>query len=150
MSTPTDLADLIRARLLTAPAVGEIATLVDLTHIDVIVYKQQSLDATVNAAVGKASGCAITIEWEGFQTPDDAAETPWLIHRYTLRVWSTPVIDAGNRPAELVLKSIVNRLWLWVPRGGHRMLAAKLRNGGVVPSKSFLIYDCEVEIPDSL
>ena len=147
MSTPTDMADLIRNRILTAPAVDEMATLVNLTGIDVIVYKQQSIDAAVKAAVGKASGCAITIEWAGFITDDDDAQAPALRENYTISVWSKPVIDDGNRPAELVLKSIILRMWGWVPNGSHSTDRARPRNGGVTPSKSYLIYDCEVSVP---
>ena len=150
MSTPTDMADLIRARLLTAPAGGELATLVDLTHIEVIVYRQQSIDASVKAAVGKASGCAITIEWAGFKTLQPNASRPRLGETYNISVWSKPVIDAGQRPAELVLKSIILRMWHWLPNGGHVFGEAVPENGGVTPSKSYLVYDCEVTIPLSL
>jgi hypothetical protein len=147
MSTPTDMADLIRNRLLTEPAAGELAVLCDLTHIDVIVYRQQSLQQAVDAAVGKASGCAITIEWSGFRTLDEDSEDPDLAESYTISVWSKPVIDGGNRPAELVLKSIILRMWQWVPGGGHFLRRAVPKNGGVTPSKSYLIYDCEVVTP---
>lgn len=150
MSAPTDMADLIRNRILTAPAAGELATLVDLTHIDVIVYKQQSLDAAVNAAVGKVSGCAITIEWAGFRTLEANASRPRLAEAYNVSVWSKPVIDAGNRPAELVIKSIVLRMWHWIPLGGHAFDEAVPQNGGVTPSNRYLIYDCEVTVPVSL
>jgi len=148
MSEPTDMAELIRNRLLTAPVEGELATLVDLTHIDVIVYRQQSLDAEVDAAAGKAGGCAITIEWSGFLVSDEDAEDPVLRETYNILVWSTPIIDDGARPAELVLKSIIRRLWGWVPTGNHSSSdRARPRNGGVTPSKSYLIYDCEVSVP---
>lgn len=147
MSTPTDMAELIRNRILTTPVEGEMATLCNLIGIDVIVYKQQSLDAAVKAAVGKASGCAITIEWAGFITDDDDAQSPALRETYTISVWSKPVIDEGARPAELVLKSIILRLWGWIPNGSHSSDRALPKNGGVLPSKSYLIYDCEVSVP---
>ncbi len=77
-SAPTDMAELIRDRILTAPATGELATLVDLTRLDVVVYRQQSIDADVQAAVAKASGTCITIEWTGFRVLDNNASRPRL------------------------------------------------------------------------
>lgn len=151
MSTQSDMAELIRNRLLTPPAAGELPTLVDLTHTDVIIYRQQSLQAEIDRAVGPTSGCAIVIEWAGFRTIDGNASRPRLAERYNIAVWSLPVVDEGNRPAELVIKSIILRLWQWVPQaGGHAHAEAEVNNGGVAPSKNFLIYDCEVTIPVSL
>lgn len=150
MSTPTDMAELIRNRILTAPTSGELATLVDLTHIDVIVYKQQSIQSEVTSAIDSGAGCAITIEWAGFRTLEKNASRPRLAEAYTVSVWSKPVIDGGNRPAELVIKSIVLRMWHWIPLGGHAFDEAVPSSGGVTPSKSYLIYDCEVTVPVSL
>ena len=150
MSATTDLADLIRARLLTPPATGEIPTLLDLTHLDVIIYRQQTLTATVEAAIGKASGCAILIEWNGFKVTDENTSRPRLAESYQISVYSKPIIDAGNYPAELVIKSILLRLWHWRPQVDHVFGEAKPANGGVMPSKQYLIYDCTVTIPISL
>jgi hypothetical protein len=150
MSTPTDMAALIRSRILTAPASGELSTPVNLTGLDVIVYQQQSLQASIDRAIGKASGCAVTIEWMGFKTLEPNASRPRLAEVYDIKVWSKPVIDQGNYPAELVIKSIILRMWHWRPQGGHAFNEARAESGGVTPSKSYLIYDCEVVIPISL
>lgn len=147
MSTPTDMAELIRNRILTPPAADELATLLDLTHIDVIIYRQQSLDAAVAAAVAKTSGCAITIEWAGFRALDSNASRPRIAEVYNILVYSKPIIDDGARPAELVIKSIIKRMWHWVPQGGHAFDEAVPSSGGIVPSKKYLVYDCEVTVP---
>lgn len=150
MSAALDMADLIRNRILTAPAVGEIPTTVDLTHIDVIIDRQTPVLSLIKAAVAKASGTAILITWQGFQIPDENTTRPRLEQRYTIAVFSKQVIDGENRPADNVIESIVNRLWHWVPGGGHAHGEAVVRNGDMVPDKQFLIYDCEVVIPTSL
>ena len=150
MSAALDMADLIRNRILTAPAVGEIATTVDLTHIDVIIDRQTPVLSLINAAVAKATGTAIVIMWQGFQVPDQNTSRPRLAHRYTITVYSKQVIDGANRPADNVVESLVNRLWHWVPDGGHAYGEAEVLNGDMVPDKSFLVYDCEVVIPVSL
>ncbi|MDP3850099.1 MAG: hypothetical protein Q8Q59_06335 [Luteolibacter sp.] len=150
MSKAIDMADLIRNRLLTRPAVGEMATSVDLTHIDVIIDRQVAVLSKVKEAVAKASGCAIVIVWTGFQVDDKNLGRPRLSHRYTITVWSKQVVDQGNRPADNVIESIVLRLWHWVPDGGHAFGEAEVINGDMVPDKSYLIYDCEVIIPTQL
>jgi hypothetical protein len=150
MSTSTDLADQIRDRILTAPAVGEIATLVNLLQTPVIVVKQKSIEDEVKAAVSKISGCAILIEWTGFRTRDKNASRPFLDQIYTISVWSKPIIDDGNRPAELVIKSVIQRLWHWVPDGGHSHGEAVPGSGSLTPNKSYLIYDAEFVIPETL
>lgn len=144
------MADKIRNRILTAPAVGEIATTVDLTHIDVILDRQKPVLSMIDAAVAKASGTAIVIFWEGFQVPDPNASRPRLAQRYNIRVYSKQVLDGEKRPADNVIESIVNRLWHWVPDGGHAYGETEVLNGDMVPDRSYLIYDCEVVIPTQL
>ena len=150
MSAALDMADRIRNRILTAPAVGEIATTVDLTHIDVIIDRQTPVLSMIQAAVARATGCAIVILWQGFQVPDPNTSRPRLAHRYTITVYSKQVIDGANRPADNVIESIVNRLWQWVPDGGHAHGEVEVLNGDMVPDKTYLVYDCEVTIPVSL
>ena len=149
-TTNTDMGELIRVRLLTAPGAEEFATLVDLTKVEVLVYQQHSLEAEIKAAVGKASGCAVVIEYAGFRVQDKNAGRPKLQETYNIAVWSKPVIDAGNFPADLVRKSIILRMWHWRPVGGHAFGEAVPSDGGVTPSKIFLIYDCDVTIPVTL
>jgi hypothetical protein len=149
-STNTDMGKLIRERLLTPPGADEFATLVDLTKAEVLVYQQLSLDSEIKAAVAKASGCAVVIEYSGFRTAEKNAGRPKLVETYNIAVWSKPIIDAGNLPADLVRKSIILRMWQWRPKGGHAFGEALPTEGGVSPSTSFLIYDCDVTIPVTL
>lgn len=149
MSHALDTADAIKLRLETAPVSGEIATATDITAVDVIVDRQKQLLAAVNAAIAKKTGTAITILWTGWSTIDKNASTPRLAHSYTITVWTRPVLQAGAYPADDVMESIINRMWQWVPGGGHAHGEAEARNGGLVPHKSYLIYDCEVLIPVS-
>lgn len=150
MSKALDMAGLIRTRLLTAPAVGEIPTLVDLTQIDVIIDRQTPVLSLINAAIAKATGTAIIITWQGFTVPDKNTSRPRLDQRYNIAVYSKQVIDGTNRPADNVIESIINRLWQWVPDGGHAHGEVAIQNGDMVPNKSYLIYDCEVVVPVSL
>lgn len=151
MSKALDNADLIRTRLLTAPTENEIPTTVDLTTLtdEIIVDRQKSILTSVTTAVAKATGTAITILWAGWTVADKNARTPRLAHRYTVTIWSRPVIAGDALPADDVAESAINRLWHWRPVGAHAFSEAQPENGGLVPNKSFLIYDFEVVIPIS-
>ena len=142
-------AGLIKTRLQTAPAAGEIATPLDITAVPVIIYEQQVINSAIGAAVAKTTGCAIVIVWNGWTTLDKNAGTPRLAHRYNVCVWSKPVIDAGAYPADQVLESAINRMWQWVPVGYHSFGEAEVRDGGLVPDAKFLKYDMDVVIPVS-
>lgn len=150
MSHLLDHADLIRTRLLTAPITGELATSLDLTRVEVIIDRQKDVLSAVQRATSNAGGAAIVILWQGFQVIDKNASTPRLGARYTLTAWTTPVITAEEIPADLVMESILQRLWQWVPDGAHAHGEVEIQNGGLVPDSKFLIYDCELTIPISL
>jgi hypothetical protein len=147
MSKALDIADLLRTRLITAPSTGELATPQDITAVPVIVDRQKDILSSVSVAVGKTSGCAITILWRGFAAVDDNSHRPAVENAYVINVWSKPVIAGGNLTADDVMQSVLLRLWHWVPGGGHSNRECRVKNGGLVPHKSFLIYDCEVTIP---
>ena len=152
MSKAADIADLIRTRLITAPAVGEIETPVDLTDLpadSVIVDKQKDILTMASKAVAKAKGTAIVILWDGHAIADKNAKRPRMDLSFTVSVWSRPVISGGVLAADDVMESIINRLWQWVPQGGHPNNEVVIRPGGLVPHKSFLIYDCGVIVPAS-
>jgi hypothetical protein len=152
MSTPSKSmahATLIETRLKTAPTITEIPTPLDITGVGVVVYKQKSIQSEIDVAMKKVVGCAIVISWEGFTTTDRNARTPRLAHRYNICVWSKPIIDQGAYPADEVMESIINRMWQWVPDGGHAHGEAEVRDGGIVPDQRFLKIDCEVVIPVS-
>jgi hypothetical protein len=151
MSRALDIADLIRTRLLTAPVEGELPTPLDITGVDVIVDRQKDILTEVTKAVSKAKGTAIVILFEGFKTGDEDASRPELEHTYNVCVWSRPIIAGAALPADEVLESVILRLWQWIPEGGpHHHREAQVTNGGLVPDRKFLKYDCEVMIPAGL
>lgn len=147
MSKSLDISELIRTRLLTAPVAGELPTPLDITGLDVIVDRQKDILSDVTKAVAKAKGTAIVILFEGFKTDDADAGQPRLTNTYNVCVWSKPVIAGQNLPADDVLESVILRLWQWVPVGAHFHQEATVTNGGLVPDRKFLKYDCEVSIP---
>ncbi len=149
MSGAIKIAKLIRERLLTTPAAGELPTSVDLTKVDVIIDRQVAILSLVEAAVAKVSGCAVVILWQGFQIPDRHTSRPRMAHRFTLTVWSQQVIDDGHRPADLVVESLAARLWQWTPvAGDHAYGELQVGGGDMVPDRSYLVYELEVIAPN--
>lgn len=147
MSQALDISELIRTRLLTAPVAGELPTPLDITGLEVIVDRQKDILSEVTKAVAKAKGTAIVILYEGFKVDDEDAGQPRLTGTYNVCVWSKPIIAGGNLPADEVLESVILRLWQWIPQGSHCNEEALVTNGGLVPDRKFLKYDCEVTIP---
>jgi hypothetical protein len=146
MSAPIDLADLIRTRFMTAPAEGELTVQQDITAVPVIVDRQKNIQSEITKAVAKARGSAITILWDQFDIFDDAAEEPPLNLSYRIMLYSKPIISGDDLLADDVLVSMIRRLWHWRPNGeGSVHYEAKIRPGGIVPDKTFLIYDFDVE-----
>lgn len=150
MSAAIELAALVRTRLLTPPAPGELATTVDLTHMEVIIDRQKPIVSLIEEAVAKATGTAIVITWEGWTAPNANPSRPRLAHRYNIAVYSQPVIDGETRPADNIIESMVLRLWHWVPDGGHAFGECDIGPGDMVPDNTYLIYDFEVTIPCNL
>lgn len=150
MSKALDIADLIKNRLLAAPLPGEIATPADLTALapdGIIVDRQKDILTAVKVRVAKALGTAVVILWDGHAVADPNARRPAMDLSYTIRVYSKPVLAAGDLAADDVMESVINRLWQWVPQGGHPHREARLQPGGLVPDRVFLIYDCGVLVP---
>jgi hypothetical protein len=150
MSHALDIADLIAARLAAAPATGELAVTQDITGCPILVDRQKNLLSDIQKAVGKTGGTAIVILWQGFTSVDDNAGTPRLLLRYTISVWSKPILTSGDLPADDIMETILRRLWQWLPESGHAFGEMKLKSGGLVPDSRFLIYDCEVSVAVSI
>lgn len=160
MSKALDIADLIKARLLTAPAEGELATPANLTLLAnvaalngedaILVDRQKDIGPMVTIRVAKASGTAVVILWDGHEVADANARRPLMQFAYSIRVYSKPVMSGEDFPADDVMESIINRLWQWVPLGGHQHREVRLTPGGMIPDRSFLIYDLGVLVPASL
>lgn len=150
MSQALDHADLIRTRLMSAPANGELATPLDITGVPVIVDRQKDIAAEVTKAVSKTKGTAVVILWTGWKVADKNTRTPRLAHTYKISVVSNPVLAGGALAADEIMQSILLRLWHWRPTGGHVHGELEVGNGDLVPNDSFLIYECDVVIPTSL
>jgi len=136
MSRVLDIAELIKARLESRPA---------LAGVDIVVDRQKDLATVVSKGVGKAKGCCVTILFEGFQVPDRNTPGPQVRPRYTLRVWSRPIIK-DDLPADEVVEEIARALHHWIPEGLHAYGEMTVTGGDLVPDKTWLIYEIETEM----
>jgi hypothetical protein len=152
MSKISDIANLIRTRLLTAPTADEIETLValpDLGEDGIIVDRQKNIRSLAAKAIDKNNGTAIVILWNEHAVKDKNAKRPRMGYGYNVAVWSKPVIAGDEWAADDVMESIINRMWHWVPGGGHSNSEVEIRPGGMVSDDNFLIYDCGLLVPAS-
>lgn len=147
MSAFINNAEAIRTRLITAPAVGEPETAVDLTDIEVIVDRQKDVPNRVALAIGKSQGVVISILFSGFVNAEPNAARPRLGNAYSITVWSRPVLEEGDLPADDVVEAAIVRLWQWVPEHYHVFGECVIRDGGIVPDPKWLKYEFEVVIP---
>lgn len=150
MSVSLDHAVLIQNRLATAPVAGELTTALDITGVPSNVDRYGAILGDIQAAVQKAAGTFISILWDGWTTLDGNASSPRIGCRYTIAVWARTVREPTALAPDDVMEAIMRRMWHWIPAGKTVRGEVQMGAGGVVPNKSFLVYDLEVIIPSSI
>jgi hypothetical protein len=144
------LADLVIARLGSAPTASELPTAVDLTQVPVVFDRQKNILSEVAAKMGKAGGIVITFLYDGWEVADVDASRPRLNHRYVVDVWGRPILGPEDLPADAVVASAFNRFWHWRPEDSHVFGEAKPGSGGIEPDPKFLRYSFPLIIPSAL
>lgn len=142
------MATALATRITTAPTGGEPATTVNLTGIPVIVDKQKDLLTELNKAVGKSEGVAVVILWDGFDEIDPFAPEPRVMNRYTVTIFSRPILTATALAADDVMESILTRLWRWAPSNGHQSNAVQIGGAKFIPDERFSIYSLDLKLPN--
>lgn len=142
MSKFYDIADAIAARLQSVPA---------LSGISVVVDRQRDIASELRKAIGKQSGCLILITWVSASNEDHTADGPRFASKYTVTLFSKPVIRAGETPADDVIEAVITALH------DHRFSAtdpysSRLVVTGVdpVPHDELLIYRLNLTTPNQL
>ena len=151
MSKALDTAELIRTRLLTAPTGSELAVTVPIVDVAVIVDRQKNIVSDVAKAVSKASGTAIVILYDGFRSVDENASSPRIEQRFTVTIYSKPVIAGDNLKADDVMESVIKRLHHWRPVEASPVYdEMRVSGGDLVANASFLTYTLDVTARTSL
>ena len=144
MSRFLDMADLVAARLEETPG---------LEGVPVVVDRQKQIATLVATAVGKARGACITILFEGFTNPDPENSMPRLLARYSIRIYSLPVIQQAKAAADQVyaddvVSAVAKALhnW-WDSSQSHSFGEMKITGGDLVQDPKWLIYEIDAQVP---
>jgi hypothetical protein len=144
MSKALDIAEQIKGRLEADFARTDAP--VSLVGLDVVVDKQKDILAEVNKAVKKATGALVSILWTGFGRDPERGR----VYRYTIFVWSRPIMNAGNKPADDITERIDESLNFWVPpaasASGHTHYEMRGTGAELLPDKSYLLYEMQFTV----
>lgn len=108
MSQFYDTADLIAAHL---------QTVVGLESLVIVVDRQRDIASELRKAISKQSGCLALITWTGAPNEDESADGPRFVSRYTVTLFSKPVIRSGETAADDVIETIAAALHDFRPNG---------------------------------
>ena len=139
------MALLIKARLEAWPALEDVPVVIDL---------QKDITSEIGTAQAKATGCAITIFYEGDRDLTENLNPPRVTARYSVKCYGLPVVEDVNAdwiPAETAKAEVMKALHHWVPTDdNHNATECKVQPGDLVPDRDFLIYEVPVEVPVQL
>lgn len=108
MSKFYDTADAIAAHL---------KTVVSLSKLPIVVDRQKDILSELKSAIAKQSGCLIIVTWAGAPNDDQSADGPRFASRYTVTLFSKPVIRHGETPADDLIEDIATALHDYRPSG---------------------------------
>lgn len=142
MSKFFDAADEIHNRLAAVPGLAGISLLVD---------RQKDIESEFNKVVGKQIGNLAIITWSGAPNEDPAADGPNLSCRYTVTLFSKPVIRHGDTPADDIIETIARALHNSSLTGSESYSDRVVVTGiDPIQSDSLLIFRINLSIPIQL
>jgi hypothetical protein len=118
-----------------------------LAGVTAIAARQKELGNEINQRVLKAGGAAIIIQFEGFSNPaSNASGNVTVTRRYTASIYTRPILRDGETPADDVVEFVAKTLHDW-EMDEYKTSAADIRvlDCEVVPDRSFLIYQLDIE-----
>lgn len=140
-----DVALALQARIQESPALADVAVIVD---------QQKQIGSEIDMATAKASGCAITILYEGDREVSPDLNPPRVTARYMVRCYGLPVveeIDDDFVPAETAKAEVMRYLHHFRPSADRHIFSeCKVRPGDMVADRDFLIYEIPVDVPVQL
>jgi hypothetical protein len=135
MSKHLDIADEIKVRL------DESFADTPLEGVTVVVDRQKDILTEITKNVAKVTGCVVTVLWTGFSR----TATGERRGNYMLRVYSRPILLAGNLPADDLVEKIDEVLNEWIPASSspnqHCHYKMVGEGADMAPDKNFLLYE---------
>lgn len=142
MSKFYDIADAIVAHLATVPALAGVPFVVD---------RQKDIGSELRKVVAKQAGCLAIVTWAGAPNDDLSADGPRFNCKYTVTLFSKPVIRSGETAADDIIEAMAAALH------DHRFSATahystRLVVTGIdpVPAEELLIYRINLTTPSQL
>lgn len=140
MSKFYDTAELIASHLKTVQ---------EIKALPIVVDRQKDIASELRNAIAKQSGCLILVTWTGAANDDQSADGPHFLSRYTVTLFSKPVIRNGETAADDVMEAIATALHDYRPTGNfHDRLVVT----GIdpVPDDELLIYRLNLTTPNQI
>lgn len=140
MSRSLTKADAIAAHLATLPA---------LSGMDISVHREQDLLSQVNTAFEKAAGTGcVIVKWLGGKNPDRKSGQLRLGGRYSVSLWTKPVIADDETPADDLIEAMGGHLHGWVDtRQGVPVMRLEVDDIAIVPADvGFLVHEILAEV----
>lgn len=140
MSKFYDTADLIAAHLKTVPS---------LKALPIVVDRQKDIASELRNAIAKQSGCLVLVTWTGAPNDDQSADGPRFLSRYTVTLFSKPVIRTGETAADDIIETIAATLHDYRPTSNfyERLVVTGI---DPVPDDELLIYRINLTTPAQL
>jgi len=136
MSKFFDIADLMKAKLETDPA---------LSSVSVVVDRQKDLGAEIRKITGKISGIII-ISWDGGNILDQDGPAVFDC-RYVVDIWTKPIIRPGQATVDDMLQAVVKALHNWNPvNGAHCAYEARVLSTEPFQNEVYLIHRINLQI----
>lgn len=143
MSKSLQIADAMAARLNAHMNLGNVLAVVD---------RQKDIAAEINKRVLKAGGAVIVILFEGFTNASGAVSGQTSVtRRYTVSVYSKPVLREGELTADDIVEATANILHNWDIDEPTTAAAEIIVTGcDMLPDRNYLIYALDVECASRL
>lgn len=101
MSKFYDTADLIVTHLKTVSA---------LSSVDIVADRQMDIAAELRKAIAKQIGGLAVVTWIGSPNEDLSADGPRFLSKFTVTLFTKPVLRAGDTPADDMAEAIATAL----------------------------------------
>ena len=117
-----------------------------LQGVEAMVSRQKDLTNEINQRALKIGGAAVIVQFEGFRNPDrNAAVNPTVARRYSVTIYTRPLMREGETPADDVVEYVARSLHNWdIPEATSGAAEITVDDCDIVPDKSFLIHQLSI------
>ena len=135
-----------------ADSISAMLSAVDaLSGVTFVVDRQKDIASELRKAMAKQGGCLALVTWAGAPNEDSSSDGPRFVSRYTVTLFSKPIIRAGETAADDLIEAMATALhdYRLSPDGSFhdRLIVTGI---DPVPSDELLIYRVNLTTPTQL